>query len=294
MKKIFLFVFSISLFAFVNVHAQLFEKFKAKEAYETALKNVKYTNPQLLFVGSVNGEFEAGIVKIASVFDFNSGKTELWVVMFNDKNEPDSTQTFAVVKSLMGVMALDISESDMLDFELDLTNPITDANWIDSDVMASELMKNGKFKEFVDKYPKPEVAVIGLFRNTIYEYLDLGKVFWGVQLIQGEEIQACGIEIETKQVICADYGSIDDFKNGNISVYPNPAVEHLNINYNNNVNVQNIELYDLNGNIIYISDYDSILSGKIKINVESLPIGTYMLNMQVDNRWGTIPIKVVK
>ncbi len=294
MKKFVLFSIALAFCAFSSLDAQLFEKYKAKEAYTAAKKLAKFSFSQLLFVGTLNGEFDTGTIKIKTEFDFKTGKAELWVVMFNDGMNPDSTQTFAVLKSLLGVYPIDISGNDMLNMEIDLANPITIDNWMDSNEMAVELMKNSKFNAFVTNHPKPDMCLVGLFRNSMYDYLESGKVYWGAQIVKDTDYSACGINVETKVLNCNEILSVEEIDNVNLKIYPNPASDFINISYPNDLSVQNIELYDLKGNIIYVANLDNILSANFSINTNNLPIGNYYLNLQINNKWGTIPVKVIK
>jgi hypothetical protein len=71
--------------------------------------------------------------------------------------------------------------------------------------------------------------------------------------------------------------------NSKLNIYPNPAVNFVNIDFNvaSNQDVH-FELFDINGKKIEI-DADEILVTK-RLNISEIPIGTYVLILRDNNR----------
>lgn len=71
--------------------------------------------------------------------------------------------------------------------------------------------------------------------------------------------------------------STDGFDVENISVYPNPATEELNINLKDNQTISSIEIRDLNGRLIQFQK-----STQNKINIENLSSGIYFIKIKTE------------
>lgn len=74
---------------------------------------------------------------------------------------------------------------------------------------------------------------------------------------------------------------IKELNSDNISVYPNPTNDILNLTFNKSTFVQQISLTDLQGKIVYSSK--SVQSNKLQIDMNNLSNGLYMLNVQTNN-----------
>lgn len=74
------------------------------------------------------------------------------------------------------------------------------------------------------------------------------------------------------------------------SMYPNPATNLVNITNNENMQVQQITIYDIAGKQLSTQVFNS--EAEIQLNVENLASGTYMLHLQTNE--GTAVKKLVK
>jgi uncharacterized delta-60 repeat protein len=69
--------------------------------------------------------------------------------------------------------------------------------------------------------------------------------------------------------------SSSEYKKENISVYPNPAREELNINTTNDITISEIEITDVNGRLILIQK-----NNLNKINIDNLKQGIYFIKIK--------------
>jgi hypothetical protein len=81
---------------------------------------------------------------------------------------------------------------------------------------------------------------------------------------------------------CISNSLNDVAANANISLYPNPASETINITCGEKIN--SIEVVDLLGKVVYQGN-------KTTINVSTFARGNYFVRVQTDN--GTITKKVI-
>lgn len=72
--------------------------------------------------------------------------------------------------------------------------------------------------------------------------------------------------------------SSSEYKKENISVYPNPAREELNINTTNDIIISEIEITDINGRLIHIQK-----SNLNKINIDNLKQGIYFIKIKTES-----------
>jgi hypothetical protein len=69
--------------------------------------------------------------------------------------------------------------------------------------------------------------------------------------------------------------------NTGISIYPNPAKDKLNIDFDQFYPSTKLRIYDMLGKLMYSADYKQI--DKLQIEVDKFPIGIYSLHLAQDN-----------
>lgn len=84
--------------------------------------------------------------------------------------------------------------------------------------------------------------------------------------------------------------SADDFLANKFNLYPNPAANTLNITNQENIGLQQVEIFDINGRSIKMLSFNN--ENEIQLNVENLANGTYLLQIQTTE--GTAVKKLVK
>jgi len=86
------------------------------------------------------------------------------------------------------------------------------------------------------------------------------------------------------------YLSVDEFFTSKFNVFPNPATDIVMITNNENIVVEQIEIYDINGKNIKSQNYSN--QNEIQFNISDLALGTYMIHIKTNH--GTAVKKVVK
>lgn len=86
------------------------------------------------------------------------------------------------------------------------------------------------------------------------------------------------------------YLKINEFLTSKFNVFPNPATDIVTITNNENIGVQQIEVYDINGKNVKSQNY--IHENEVQLNISDLAAGTYMLHVKTNQ--GTAIKKVVK
>lgn len=66
------------------------------------------------------------------------------------------------------------------------------------------------------------------------------------------------------------------------NIYPMPATSELNLKNNHNVYVSSIQIFDISGKLMMLKEVET--DGAIKINIESLPVGSYLINISDSNK----------
>jgi hypothetical protein len=75
-------------------------------------------------------------------------------------------------------------------------------------------------------------------------------------------------------------------KDDQIIIYPNPVIDYITIN-SQNLEINNIELYDITGNLILTEPYTE------KLNIIQISPGIYILRL-IDNSNRLINLKIIK
>ncbi|HOV55782.1 MAG TPA: T9SS type A sorting domain-containing protein, partial [Bacteroidales bacterium] len=70
----------------------------------------------------------------------------------------------------------------------------------------------------------------------------------------------------------------NDFTNINISIYPNPVNDILNIHFQNNADKASVQILDIMGRIFY-NEVLSNINNDLIINTASMPSGTYIIRV---------------
>lgn len=87
--------------------------------------------------------------------------------------------------------------------------------------------------------------------------------------------------INSKNVQIDISNGINELNSDNISVYPNPTNDLLNLNFNKSITVQQITLMDLHGKTVYSNN--TVTSTSMQIDISNLSQGLYMLNVRTNN-----------
>lgn len=84
--------------------------------------------------------------------------------------------------------------------------------------------------------------------------------------------------------------NIIDLDSSKFNLFPNPATDIVTIANNDNMFVNQIEIHDLSGKLINTQNFNS--ETNIKVNIEALKSGTYLLHLHTDA--GTAIKKLIK
>ena len=97
------------------------------------------------------------------------------------------------------------------------------------------------------------------------------------------------IRISALQTLPA-YLGIDDFISSKFNVFPNPVIDMVTISNAENIGIDEITVYDVNGRII--KSQEGKTANEIQLNIEDLATGTYLLHIQTNA--GTAVKKFIK
>lgn len=295
MKRIYIFLFA-SLFCFAyTAQAQLIQSYKAKEGEgkaRTAFEDA-YGDSDLLMVGSITGQYEQVPVKLE--FDEQTGEATVWLYMYKSTTN-DTTSTFVVVKSVMGVQTIEVNPSDMgVTLPFSPTESLDDTTWIDSDVMMENIRNNSDYTDFLDVYPNTELAMGGLFVEPMQN-----RPVWAVIFRSQDSTDLnCFVDAVSGETQCMSPTTDVKIINASnlISIYPNPvadlAIVSIPLDYID-LNAS-LKIYDMRGNLIVSrSNLDINSDGQIAINVNNFAPGVYSLLYMSNGNALTSKFVVVK
>lgn len=86
------------------------------------------------------------------------------------------------------------------------------------------------------------------------------------------------------------YLNVNEFLTSKFNVFPNPTSDIVTITNNENIGIEQIEVYDINGKNIKSQNYSN--QNEIQLNISDFPAGTYMFHIKTNQ--GTAVKKVVK
>ncbi|UUV22284.1 T9SS type A sorting domain-containing protein [Paenimyroides aestuarii] len=120
-------------------------------------------------------------------------------------------------------------------------------------------------------------------------YLSIGKSIDAVQE-QPSFLKYDNIKITALKSVPPHLLTAENFLAENFNLYPNPANNVVNITNAENMQIQQITVYDVAGKQLSTQTYNN--ETDIQLNVEHLASGTYMLHLQTNQ--GTAVKKLVK
>ncbi len=121
---------------------------------------------------------------------------------------------------------------------------------------------------------------------------DNQTVYIGIQCVSDDAFifMIDDISINTNLV-----GSDEILSNNFVNIYPNPANDFININFNSELTSKaRIVIYNILGETMALIEENNISSETLKIDVSNYPSGIYYLNVQADNKVLYSKISVVK
>ncbi len=281
MKRFYLLFITLFLVISYVGSAQLTQTYKAREGESVAREKAAetMTDPDLFIVATLAGEFEGMPIKLE--FDEEKGEATAWIYMFNGKvDDKDSALTILVIKSLMGMTAMQFDLGDLgggLPFNPE--NGVDGVEWIDSDEMMDAIRENDNYRDFLDVFPDTKFFMGALLTEPMQN-----NTIWGITFINKDSLQLnCMVNAVSKETVCrAQISDVETntIANDILNVYPNPASELTVINIPNQYISDNAELkvYDTMGNLIYnLNNLDINSDGQIALDVGGFVSGTYTL-----------------
>lgn len=273
--------------------AQL-QNFKAMEGFtqaESDLKAKNFSNPELLFAGSMKQKITVPLIgDVQVLFNINDGTSNAWMYLFRSADNHDSLKAIAVVKiPFLGIKSQEINVSSILDAGLTINKErsLASFQWKDSDVMSGVLKNNSEFMAFYNSHTTLDTFAIALLVNTQFPYIAKDQPYWTALMAQGSDNKACAVQAVSLETSCSTLNSvlpeIPDYK---VEIFPNPSIvgAGLFINLSNN-NYINASLTNLIGdvNIPIISGQLANGSYRFDIPVNSLSKGFYLVKISLEN-----------
>ena len=90
--------------------------------------------------------------------------------------------------------------------------------------------------------------------------------------------------------------NIEDIRTGEVSMFPNPTQDHVNIEINSNSNQNiNIDVYNNLGKVVYHKQ-EKLSQGvnRINMNLDNLLPGLYYVNTEINGESNLQPLTIVK
>lgn len=279
MKKLLLIIITFS-FAFSFANAQGFDYFKANEGLERAREQAEgtgYENAKLVFIGTIKQTFDLGVAgELTIELKIEDGTSNGWVYLFRANDNLEDMVAYLVVKSgLLGFLPFPVPVTDLLEGGIPIEPEYTldDVEWIGSDVACQRLRETSEFMDYYNAHPEPDQFMFGLFKNSLYEFIDVGAAMWGVSIRDEITGKTCGVDAVTEEVYCSNISSIEEnTSNQNIFISPNPAFDNINIEFSEYPEYNKLYIFNQLGQIVKTVE---IQSNNVSISIDTMPAGIY-------------------
>lgn len=285
----------VLILSFGSLFSQALQTFKASQGLEKA-KSEAITNgfasPELVFILCLNTTYKIttqyGTFNVSVKFDFTKGTANTWFYFYRNADNHSDIVVVAVVRLPgFGYQAMKYNFNDLInnDLPFDAANTLEGIQWIDSDVMAQELMVNTDFIPYYNAHQNPEYAAIFLFVNTKYAFVATKQPFWGVLIIDKQTSKLCAIHAENKTVFCNPTSPVESNNQDQLNFYPNPTEGNINILVPEGFFPNKIVLTNYLGEMIKEYSEQDFLSKNqhIYLNLPDLIEGVYFINISTVN-----------
>jgi len=292
-------LFTIMLFGVIisssSIFAQFFIPYFPTEHLEKAREEAGkvLTDPQLVSLATIKGTIpglEIAGTPIPIDFDISDteskGKSTAWIYIFNSTEQPDNFQAIAVAFSMVGVTPVNVTTMG-----LDLgslaafasSKSLDDVEWMNSSDMVGYLKASSPYTNFMNNYPNGITKYIVL-GYADYANLDPDTPYWFVTMYDVTDSLLIVINALDGTVTDINESQVD--YNG-IKVYPNPAIDIININLPESL------LNSMNSIILFNNQGKEISRFKAEnniLNLDKYSNGQYLININGNGKNNFIPL----
>ncbi|MDQ1266472.1 MAG: Por Secre tail protein [Bacteroidota bacterium] len=296
MKKIFTIACMLIIFGSLGAGAQILQFFKVSEGYAEAKTKVEtegLSNPELLFCGAVRQLAQVPIIgEVQIEFKIEDGTANAWVYMFRSQGDTSNLKAVAVSHvQVLGTMTQDVPVEQIIGggAQIDKTKPFNINDAINSDLFAETLRSSSDFISFLNAHPNPSRYVVSLFINSYIPELNIGDLYWGSIIEDGDDGRFCSVHAVTRELSC----SITDVAEDNeavdaLEIFPNPAAESINIRHAGELTIDITDVYG--NNILRASLRNSIDN----IDLSAMSSGVYYIKYISSGKLNIYPFIIVK
>jgi hypothetical protein len=221
----------------------------------------------------------------SSIINLENGTSDVWNYIYRNINDENDVILIYVIKDGDDYFPLLLSDNESISNKV---KKLDDVNWYDSDYFIQELNKN----EYFTKYIADNSPIDNIFITLSYIYDDEGggipsqfvnQFDWIIEMDKGFQ---CIMNAVTGELMCNNYDDAEDVKLlpvDNISIFPQPANDVINLILPEGIDVTSIEIYNLFGMKMSTGDND-LSSSLIQIQITDYAAGTYILKINTNTQ----------
>jgi hypothetical protein len=276
-------------------------QFTARSAYAAAEEKALekgLLEPETLAVLTMKTGIED--LPIKNKFDFNAGTASYWVYLFREENNPNKMAAFIAWSDNLGGYVMQDFDADLVMELLPISPiaPLEDINWVDSDYMISVFNQHQYFEDYMTEHPDPWSFVIGVFTNEDNPQMEPFKAYWGIVIVDDEASRdslACVMSLETEEITCGTVLSTYDEELSDLSIYPNPADNFINLKYHAYTNETKITIVNSAGFEVFTTIETSSMGKNIlRYDIQKLCNGSYYVKVQSGKYVKVIPMRIIR
>lgn len=282
-------IISLLLFIYNLSDAIELESYTAKQGYPAALKYVQdqlaFNTPELLAVGTANGEVEIGGTTNKIGFDMANGKSKGWSYAFINRQN-GNTAIIGVGKYLGFYQAQDITDQ-IPEFFPDINSKKLTQDYIDSDELPVLISGNSTYKDYIKSNPNSKPNLVGIKNNYDNQTLKNDYPYWIAYFGENQDF-ACYTDALTGETKCDIVTSIKKYITVANTFYPNPAYNNIKLNIDDYPT--SITIVDIYGNKVFKSDEKKVSF----IDLTNMASGAYNLIFEYNDRIETEKLIIKK
>jgi hypothetical protein len=220
-----------------------------------------------------------------TIINLENGTADAWNYLYRNINDKDDVIFVYVIKDGDNYFPLLLSDDESISPEV---KKLDDVNWIDSKGFIEKLRANQNFLDYLSAHP----VLDNIFITLLYMYEDEGGDLppqfvnhhdWIIELNYNFQ---CIMNALTGELVCHKFDDTDvkDISLfDDISIFPQPANDKLNVLLPSGINTTSIEIYNFLGEKIYANNISSS-SLMINISLANFAAGTYILKINTSNQ----------
>lgn len=221
----------------------------------------------------------------------STGKSELWVYVFEKNDNKDSIEAVPLIRSALGYSNVKtiVPNIDLTPYLAFLPKTIVTSSYILSNTAGTDIVNHAEYKSFMTSNPSATVSYFVLGNNETDNTLKMGEAYWNATISDGVKTMNCSVHAVTRETICKQIGqqSVESENPLENAIYPNPAGDYIYLDFPlaSMSDIKELSMVDINGyEVMNLTSSLQNYNGTLQIPTYMIPSGGFFFKVTTKER----------